>query len=129
MAEKASIGEPPTGGGFSNVLADAPLTFDRRRHPRRDAVHSCKLLQAESPRPSPAQTSNISAGGALVRLERSRPVRPGERVRVAVETETGPIVSERGMAPARVVRVVPIDAHHQAVALEYERPHEVAQAA
>jgi len=129
MAETASIGGESETHRSAPDGRPTPFSFDRRQHPRRDAVHSCKILQTESPRPSPAQTTNLSAGGALVRVDRARPIRAGERIRVAVETETGPIVSERGMIPARVVRVTPIDAHHQAVAVQYDRVSEIAQAA
>lgn len=95
---------------------------DRRRHARLGFVRACKVQRAGEVRYEVGQTTNISASGALVRVAGAQPVRIGERLRVGVAWEAAGVLESGSMIPARVVRVIPIDFNHQAVAVEYDRP-------
>ncbi|RMH24901.1 MAG: PilZ domain-containing protein [Planctomycetota bacterium] len=99
-----------------------PTGADRRRHPRRPFVRPCKVQRAGEVRAGAGETTNISAGGALIRVAGADRLRAGERVRVAVAWDAQGVVTTGSLLPARVVRVVPIDFHHQAVAVQYDRP-------
>lgn len=95
---------------------------DRRLHPRREFVRLCKVQRTGDVRFEPGETTNISAGGALIRVAGLQPMRPGQRIRVGVAWESKGVLESGSLLPARVVRVVPIDHHHQAVAIQYDRP-------
>lgn len=104
---------------------------DRRRDERVPCALGAKVYLPTSVRFASAQTANVSRGGALVRIERDRPIRAGERVQVAIvkPESLSAIVEAKTMRPARVVRVTPIDHFHQAVALAFEDVEELAKAA
>lgn len=95
---------------------------DRRVFPRRSFVRPCKVQRTGDVRFEAGETTNISAGGALIKVAGRQPIRPGERLRVGVAWETKGVLESGSLLPARVVRVVPIDFHHQAVAIQYDRP-------
>lgn len=99
-----------------------PTGRDRRRHARLGFVRACKVQRTGEVRYEVGQTTNISASGALVRVAGAQPVRIGERLRVGVAWEAAGVLESGSMIPARVVRVIPIDFNHQAVAVEYDRP-------
>jgi len=95
---------------------------DRRVFPRRSFVRPCKVQRTGDVRFEAGETTNISAGGALIKVAGRQPIHPGERLRVGVAWETKGVLESGSLLPARVVRVVPIDFHHQAVAVQYDRP-------
>lgn len=107
---------------------------DRRRHARRDYVRPCKVQRSGHVRYEAGQTTNISTSGALLCIDREPAIRAGETIRVGVAWESAGVLESGSLLPARVVRVIPIDFHHQAVAVEYCRqassaPQQVAAAA
>lgn len=104
---------------------------DRRRDERVPCALGAKVFLPTSVRFAPAQTANVSRGGALVRIERDRPIRAGDRVQVVIVNpdSASVVVEAKTMRPARVVRVTPIDHYHQAVALAFEDVEAIAQAA
>lgn len=99
------------------VERDGP---ERRRHARYTVVRPCKVRDCRTLVYSPGETSDVSAGGALLRIDRVRPIMPGDELEVAVAWTPGAILGSETMVKARVRRVVPIDHYHQAVALEFE---------
>lgn len=101
---------------------DSWSNAERRRHPRRDFIRPCKVQRAGEIKFEAGQTSNISTSGALLRVALKHSIRPGEMLRVGVAWESAGVLESGSLLPARVVRVVPIDFHHQAVAVEYDRP-------
>jgi len=103
--------------------------IDRRRSERRVAVRPVKMFMSGSGRYTPATSSNISDGGALLRLDRERAVRIGDRVSIAIDWGKAGIVSHESMVEARILRVIPIDCHHQAIAIRYEQATETAMPA
>ncbi|MEC9372544.1 MAG: PilZ domain-containing protein [Planctomycetota bacterium] len=105
---------------------EANLSLDdgaeRRRSERQVIVRPGKVFLRTALRYVPATTSNVSAGGALLCVDRSRPIRAGELVEIAIDWNQAAIVRQDELSPARVVRVTPMDCHHQAVAVAFERP-------
>ncbi len=113
MSQPASATVPAT---------QASTGRDRRIFPRRSFVRPCKVQRTGDVRFEAGETTNISASGALIRVAGRQPIRPGERLRVGVAWESNGVLESGSLLPARVVRVVPIDFHHQAVAIQYDRP-------
>lgn len=106
------------------VQLDGP---ERRRHARYTVVRPCKVRDCRTLVYSPGQTCDVSAGGALLRIERVRPVMPGDELEVAVAWTPGAVLGSETMVKARVKRVMPIDHYHQAVALEFQSKPAVSQ--
>ncbi|TVQ32631.1 MAG: PilZ domain-containing protein [Phycisphaeraceae bacterium] len=102
---------------------------DRRRSTRRSLMLQCKLHHCSSSRFIGATTSNVSDGGALICVQRDKPIAAGDRVEVAIDWDKSPLVQQQAMLPAHVVRVTPIDHHLQAVAVAYDQPAALAVAA
>lgn len=116
--------------GFENAT---PATdsggVDRRTSERRVEVRAVKIFLEASGRYVPAMTSNVSEGGALVRLDRAQPLRSGDQVAITIHRDDAGVVSHEHMRQARIVRVTPMDCHHQAVAIRYDQAVESALAA
>jgi len=102
-------------------LARGPIE-DRRRHERTILVRACKVKTTDAARFLPASTTDVSAGGALIQVGRDRPFKEGERIQVGVDWGRTPILSAEALVPARVVRVVPMDRHQQAIGIAFDRP-------
>lgn len=111
-----------TPQSFSVPLPCETASQDRRRTPRHTFVRPCKMQRLGEVRYEPGETTNISSGGALLRVPTRHPIRAGERIRVGVAWESAGVIQSGSLLPARVVRVIPIDFHHVAVAVEYDRP-------
>ena len=94
---------------------------DRRQHPRMPLVRGCKLLDQKSAKFIPAETSNISQGGLMIRVPATRPFSAGDRVEIAVGWGNIPIAASVKMAGATIVRVLDIDHVHQGLAVKYDR--------
>ena len=92
---------------------------DRRISPRHTSVLHAKLFHPTLDRYVPCMTTNVSEGGVLIRVERSRPLLVGEDVRIALDWSQAGLCGHDRMRHAQVVRVIPIDAHHQAVAMQF----------
>ncbi|MGD9691468.1 MAG: PilZ domain-containing protein [Phycisphaerales bacterium] len=98
------------------------LTTERRRHPRIASVRPAKVFVPEALRFAPAQTTDLSEGGALLCVDRSRPLAPGDVIEVLVTPKDPGLSTVSEMTRARVVRVTPVDHFQQAVAVEYDAP-------
>ena len=94
---------------------------DRRRCARQNVERPCKVLDYSSLRYIPGQTCNVSASGALLRIDSSREIKPGDRLDVAVSWGRDAVMASSAMIPASVVRIVSATARHQSVALSFER--------
>jgi len=95
---------------------------DRRRHERRREVRPAKVRDRRMLLFSGGETCDISEGGMLLRVERARAFAQGDELDVVVAWGNDALVRGEAMTRARVRRVTPIDHHHQALALEFERP-------
>lgn len=104
---------------------------ERRRHPRVRAVRPAKVFLRSALRYSGGETADVSESGALLRIESARPIRAGDRVDVAVVRDGSgdSVVESKGMRAARVVRVSPLDRFFQSIAVEFEAPVTLSQAA
>ncbi len=102
---------------------------DRRRHPRIDLTAPCKVYHPASRRFAAARTRNLSAGGALLRVETGRPLMPGEAIDIALSLEAKPLLQSISMIASRVIRSLPIGDNAQELAVEFEQPIEIAKAA
>lgn len=121
--------EERKGGGEQEARSGNAAEADRRRSPRRVAVRPVKVFLSEKARYTPAVSSNVSDGGALLRLDRERAIRIGDRVSIAIDWGRSGLIPHQSMKEARVLRVIPIDCHHQAVAVRYDEAAEPAMPA
>lgn len=92
---------------------------ERRQHPRKTLIRQCKVRDGRTASYAAGQTADVSAGGALIRVDRARPYGPGDEIELVVSWDDRPVISAKDLVRARVRRVTPIDHHHQAVALEF----------
>lgn len=94
---------------------------DRRTSPRISAAHAAKVFDPRAQRYHPAQTCNVSASGALLKVQRSMPVMSGDRLDVAIDADdaTRRVLALGDFVPSRVVRVMAIDRFSQAVAVQF----------
>jgi hypothetical protein len=94
---------------------------DRRTSPRISVAHAAKVFDPRAERYHAAQTCNVSAGGALLKVQRSMPVCSGDRLDVIIDTEAelSRVLALNEFVPARVVRVTAIDRFSQAVAVQF----------
>lgn len=80
------------------------VTRDRRRYERRGVERACKVYHPASRRYAAGRTVNLSAGGALVKVEGSRPLEPGEELDVIVAWDARAVLPAESMLRGRVVR-------------------------
>lgn len=115
---------PPQVSSPEPAAADEPVGEERRRHHRITTTRPAKVFLPGALRYAASETTDISSGGALLRVDRARAMCKGDRVDVAVVSPGQPaaVLESKSMIPARVVRVTPIDHFHQAVAIEFETP-------
>lgn len=108
------------------------LESDRRQHPRTTATRPAKVFLPSALRYAPAQTSDVSAGGALVCVERARALKAGDVIEVVSAADRysqGGVIESKSMVRGRIVRVTPMDHHQQAVAIRFDEPQTLAAAA
>lgn len=100
---------------------------DRRTSPRIQAAYSAKVFDAKAQRYHPAQTCDLSAGGALLKVQRSMPIHRGDCLDVTITTddETSRVLAMDDFIPARVVRVMAIDRFSQAIAVQFNAASEM----
>ena len=102
---------------------------DRRAHHRQAIERPCKVFRRDTQRYVAARTCDVSAGGAMLEVQSSRPVVAGERIDVGVAWSRSPILLEDALIEARVVRVTRIDANRQTIGIRFDRELAVAAAA
>lgn len=102
---------------------------DRRRHQRHGIVTTCKVYHPASRRFASGRTKDLSSSGALLRVETSRPMMPGEPIDVALSLNPKPLLTSTTMIRSRVIRSLPIGDSAQELAVEFEQLIDLAQAA
>lgn len=108
-------------GGAGDIAGGA----ERRGSERITLIKPAKIFDRRADKYFPARTTNISEGGVLLTVNRSMPIHTGDELAVGLSKEEFPaVLAERDFRAARVVRVIPIDQHAQAVALAFIRPDE-----
>ena len=102
---------------------------DQRTHARRPVVRPARVLHGPSRKYAWAETVNLSPGGALLRVESSRPLSPGDLVHVGIAWTSDPVLKRREMLTARVTRVARAPGPGQAVAVEFAETVQLAAVA
>ncbi|HBS29410.1 MAG TPA: hypothetical protein DEB06_08165 [Phycisphaerales bacterium] len=93
---------------------------DRRKHPRHRVVRLCKVRDRRSLLFSPGQTCDISVGGAMLRVDRTRPFAEGDEIDMIIAWGNDAVLTGDAIVRGVVRRVTPIDHHHQSVAVAFE---------
>ncbi len=99
---------------------------NRRTHERFHAVHPCKLRNRRALLFTTAHTTDVSRSGALLRIDRNRTFEPGDTIDLYIAPKTESFLASDTARHATIRRVVPIDHHYQAVAVEFNATAEQA---
>lgn len=97
-------------------------TPNRRRYERANAEIACKCRRNAKTLFAPAQTLDLSPGGASLEITSPRPTNLGDRLALAFNSPTCPILNASKMIGATVVRVTPISHNKQHIAVEFDAP-------
>lgn len=81
--------------------------FERRAFPRHRITRPCKVFHPGTQRFLPARTSDVSAYGALLRIDSPRTLQAGEALDIAVAWDGEPLLPEGALMRATVVRLGP----------------------
>lgn len=125
MCSDVSFGVNTSRAGYAN----------RRESRRRVRITPAKVYDERAERYYPAETTNLSAGGALIKVNRSMPICRGDRLSIGIlrdfdlpEEQSGSapvrqtsVLRREDFEPATVVRVTPIDPCSQAIAIQFVR--------
>lgn len=97
--------------------------FDRRLYPRTRASRGSKIFHRAGLAYAPGETTDLSEGGALLKVHSSRRFELGDIVDVVVEpkVETG-VIRTRSLIEAMVVRTAPLGDEKQYIAVRFARP-------
>lgn len=95
---------------------------DRRQCERRRLRRGCKLFHENSRQYLSAETIDVSDGGVLLTVQTSRPLFPGEPVRIVVAFDDECVLSASLMSDAVIVRTAPAGDRRQQVAIQFEDP-------
>jgi len=95
--------------------------LERRTHGRADAMLGCKILRPAVARYLSARTVDVSAGGAQLEIDTTRPLIDGEDIEVGVAWTGSGLLSTRDLVTARVVRASEIHDNRQKVAVRFAR--------
>lgn len=100
--------------------------FERRAFPRLRLARPCKVFHPGSRKYLPARTADVSAYGALLRVDAPRSLQAGEELEVAVAWDGEPLLSGESLMRATVIRTGPgglADADRaQTVAVQFHAP-------
>lgn len=103
---------------------------EKRKHDRYLMVRNIKLYDPQSLRYRAGQTLNVSVGGALLAVRHGDQLKEGQGVEVYVEWEGAEgIVARSELLAAEVIRNEGTGGSACVVAVKFEEPHPVAQAA
>ncbi|MEM1184179.1 MAG: PilZ domain-containing protein [Planctomycetota bacterium] len=94
---------------------------NRRSHARADTTLGCKILRPAVARYLSARTADVSAGGALLEIDTTRPLIEGEDIEIGVAWSGSGLLSTRDLVTARVVRTRPLHENRQEVAVRFAR--------
>lgn len=81
--------------------------FERRAFPRHRITRPCKVFQPATQKFIPARTADVSAYGALLRIDSPRTLQPGEALDIAVAWDGEPLLSRQSLMRATVIRLGP----------------------
>ncbi len=101
------------------MTANASFFAERRRHRRFGISRDGKVYSPDTRSYSPAQTRDLSVGGAMLEVEADRPFATGQRVGIAVASTTDGVVRNESMVQAVVVRAEALRGRKQTIAVRY----------
>lgn len=103
-----------------------PQVFERRTFPRLRITRSCKVFHLGTQRFLAARTADVSAYGALLRIDSPRTLQPGEELDIAVAWDGEPLLPEEALKRATIIRTGPgalSDSERcQTVAVQFHSP-------
>ena len=105
------------------------LTLERRRHPRIPIERACKVYHRPSRTYLAASTSDLSEGGAMIRVDNPRVLNPGDEIDVLVAWTKAPVLQKTRAITGSIIRVPGSFAKHQFIAVKFAKEMELALAA
>lgn len=104
-------------------------TIERRRHPRLPVERSCKVFHHPSRTYLAASTCDLSEGGAMIRVDNPRTLRPGDEIEVMIAWSRAPVLQKSRAIAGSVVRVPGSFAKHQFIAVKFAKEQRLSLAA
>jgi len=102
------------------TIVTRPVGRERRTNPRDYATHPVKVYDERADKYFAGRASNTSPNGALLILKRTMPIASGDNLSVALARTTDDVVfGQDELIPSEVLRVTPIDAFTQAIAVRF----------
>jgi c-di-GMP-binding flagellar brake protein YcgR len=102
------------------------MGIDRRAHPRHPVNRPAKLRRLADGRYLPAETVDLSAGGAMLELERASNLQAGETIELAIASHPREaILPASRLRRGRVVRQLGQD-RTSYLAIQFAQPQELA---
>lgn len=83
---------------------NTPETSERRVNPRIVVTKPCKVMHVATRKYLPAQTCDISSGGALLRITTPRPLAPGDEIQVFIAWDHRNLLTTGEQVRAHVMR-------------------------
>jgi hypothetical protein len=93
---------------------------ERRRHQRFGVNRPCKVFHRSTRRYLCAETVDVSASGALVRVEPTRPIAVGDEISLVVAWNDEVLLAADAQVPGKVIRVLPSENGMQILACEFK---------
>lgn len=94
--------------------------FDRRAHSRVPLVRPCQAYLPTPRRVVPGRTCNLSSGGALVALEHSARITPGDPLDLAIAYTPPSLIPSNRLLRGTVVRTETFDDGRLLVAVRFQ---------
>ncbi len=102
------------------TIVTRPIGRERRTNPRDYATHPVKVYDERADKYFAGRASNTSRDGALLVLQRAMPIASGDNLSIAIARTADDVVfGDDELIPSEVLRVTPIDAFTQAVAVRF----------
>ena len=102
---------------------------ERRQHVRTPVARPCKAFHRASRTYIAGRTGDLSAGGALIFIESTRPLMEGEELDLVVAWDRRAVLPADSLRRARVVRIGPGLEGRRAVGIRFVEEHAAAIAA
>lgn len=103
------------------------IPLERRRHDREPVVKPCKVRDRRGLLFCAGVTTDYCPGGVLMKIDSSRCFSPGDEVDFAAAWDQTAVIPTSGLVRGTVRRVLPIDHHHQAIAIQFGQEQQALQ--
>lgn len=95
-----------------------PAIDERRQHYRVPIAKPCKVFHPATRRYLPGRTTDVSAGGALLRVNAPRPLVPGDEIEMYIAWNNRSLLTTSEQMRGRVTRTL-FDGNEQIIAIEF----------